>query len=277
MRKISLCSLSVTIALVLCGSAHAEPQRLYGVNPFSNTFSDMDMGTFGLFELTLTGDPIAARLISVPTLTITGANAITIDPTTGIYYAIVKATGVTGRVLITIDPETGLGVQIGSTGLNISSIAFRADGQLFGVTGDGAAPAETLHTIDKTTGVATVAIALGNGNDGEVIATSPNDSTFYHFSGGSTAIVERIADAPPYTVTAVSAASSNGEVFGAVWDACRDMFIITTINSRLFLMAPDGTTVGPLGTQPNDTRGLALSIDPQCGLFADGFEDPPPG
>ena len=54
---------------------------------------------------------------------------------------------------------------------------------LYGLTGDGGSPSETLFTIDINSGAGTQILPLGNGNDGEGLAFNPNDGLLYHSSG----------------------------------------------------------------------------------------------
>src|SRR5687768_13609781 len=169
-------------ALALAAAAQAQ---LYGVNPFSNSVGLP--GQAGLFHLhPTTGAIVDGRVITLAGFTVTGANALATDPTTGLVYTVLKVAAVAGRVLATVNVATGAAIQVGNLGDNFATLAFRADGQLFGVTGDGATVGETLYLIDKATAAKTLARALGNGADGEVIAHNPNDNSFYHWSGNGT-------------------------------------------------------------------------------------------
>lgn len=122
---------------------------------------------------------------------ITGINGLTTHPCKGEIYAICKQSATTGRTLGKFNPQTGVVTIIGNLGDNFSSISFREDGQLFGVTGDGANTPETLYLIDHTTAAVTLATALGNGADGEIIAYNKDDDMFYHWSGNGTVIMEK--------------------------------------------------------------------------------------
>ncbi|MBK8520915.1 MAG: DUF11 domain-containing protein [Chitinophagaceae bacterium] len=129
-----------------------------------------------------------------PTLsgfTITGINGLATHPMTGEHYSILKVSGVSGRVLAKINLQTGVCTQIGNLGDNFSSITFRYDGQLFGVTGDGATVPETLYLIDHTNATKTLVRALGAGADGEVICYNPDDNFIYHWSGNGTVVYEK--------------------------------------------------------------------------------------
>jgi hypothetical protein len=257
-------------AAALACSAFAAP-RLFGVNPSNNGTETVPEGTgkalgpgdYGFYEFNpATGAVIASRNIAVPGRTITGALALARDPITGIAYAVVKANGVQGRLLITINLETAVGAEVGNLGDQFSSLAFRADGQLFGVTGDGAAVPETLYLINKANATKTLAATLGNGADGEVIAYNANDNSFYHFSGNGTVVFERVLATAPYTVTPiVPALATNGEVFGAVWDPSRNAFLVSDIGSRLTVVTTAGVVTSTIGTFPTNIRGLILQPD----------------
>jgi len=115
--------------------------------------------------------------------TVNGGTGLATDPTTGTLWALLKLSGQDGRELVTIDPETGVATSIGNTGSRFAGIAFDASGNLFGVTGDGGLPPETLATLSKTDGSATFVCSLGLGGDGENIAFNPTDALLYHYSG----------------------------------------------------------------------------------------------
>src|SRR5688500_8530720 len=105
--------------LAFAASAHAQ---LYGVNPFSNGVGLP--GQYGLFGLNPTTGVIDNfRVITLAGFTVTGANAITLDPTTGQVYTILKVSAVSGRVLATINVATGVATQVGNLGDNFASLA----------------------------------------------------------------------------------------------------------------------------------------------------------
>jgi hypothetical protein len=197
--------------------------------------------------------------VTLSGFTVNGVLSVTIDPTDGTAYMILKVTGVPGRVLATVNLATGVATQIGNLGDSFSSLTFRADGQLFGVTGDGATVPETLYLIDKATAAKTLATALGNGDDGEVIAYNPDDGLIYHWSGNLSRVFETILATPPYTVTDVPITGApSGETFGAVYDACRNVFIASSSDSTFSLWNPDGSVGASYALNPADIRGLAL-------------------
>jgi len=254
LRWLAMAAFVVTVS----NSAAMAQNRLFAVNAFSNDASS-PLASYGLWELDInTGVQISGTVITLPGFTVTGANSITVDPTSGLVYVILKVSGVSGRVLATIDLNTGVATSIGNLGDNFSSLAFRADGQLFGTTGDGATVPETLYTIDKTTAAKTLARPLGNGADGEVIAFNPIDQNFYHWSGNGTIVMEKFTSTPPYTITPIFTGSVDGEIFGAAWDPCHGDFLVTDISSFMHRVTTDGVFSAPLGTGVEDQRGLAM-------------------
>ena len=150
----------------------AAAQDYYAVDTLSPTLLQFDPTT---------GATIGTQTITLPGETVVGGTALTADPATGTLWSILNLGGAGGggmpgpRELATIDPITGTATSIGPTGDAFASIAFDDMGRLFGVTGDGASTPESLFTLDQTNGMPTFVTALGNGDDGEVIAFNFED------------------------------------------------------------------------------------------------------
>ncbi|HLP20639.1 MAG TPA: hypothetical protein VK174_10075, partial [Chitinophagales bacterium] len=217
----SLC-LALWTSVSAFGQTYPPETKIWGASPFQDSLWSLDPVTFQI------EDRIGPTL---PGFTITGMTGMAFDPCEFKTYIICKVSGVTGRVLCTIDLPTGVCTQVGNLGDNFSSITFRKDGQLFGVTGNGATVPETLYEIDKTNGNKTLAAALGAGADGEVICYNPVDDLIYHWSGNGTVVFEKVLATAPYTATNIPIiGTTNGETFGAMhWRA--DTFLISNISS----------------------------------------------
>ena len=86
---------------------------------------------------------------------------------------------------------------VGPLAQNFAGLAFRGDGVLFAISGDGAATPETLWTISTATAQASVVQALGNGSDGETIAFAP-DGFLYHASGLGLPNVDEVFEREPH-------------------------------------------------------------------------------
>lgn len=247
-------------ALSIAGAASA--QTLYGVNPFQND-NTSPPDSLGLFNLNnTTGAITGGQVVTVPGRTITGLQGLAQDPTSGTVYAIARAAAVSGRLLITLNLTTGAGIEVGNLGDNFSSITFRPDGQMFGVTGDGATIPETLYLVNKATAATTLATALGAGSDGEVIAYSPATNLIYHWSGsGGTQVFESILPTAPYTVTPI-AAPGFSEVFGAVWDPSQSVFLVHDIASTMASWNTAGVRSNVQAATIEDVRGMVLFVAP---------------
>lgn len=249
----------VVLALLVGPGTAAAAPRLFGVNPFSNAV-DPTLQNNGLWELDYnTGATLTGKVITLPGFTVTGAQGLALDPMTRVVYAIVKVAGANAsRRLVRINLDTAACTDVGSLGDNFSSIAFRNDGQLFGVTGDGASVPETLYRINKVTAAKTLVMSLGAGGDGEVLAFNPIDQNFYHWSGSSPISMERFPAYPPHTITPIFNGNANGEIFGAIWDPGRLAFLVTNIGSSIQTVTTSGSFSTPFGNQVQDTRGLVL-------------------
>jgi hypothetical protein len=165
--------------LILLPSAARADRTLYSVSPNDNLLRVVNP---------VNGATVASA--SVP-ITLTGqsgffVNGVARDPTTGKLWALIQLTAQTGRQLVTINPATGVATSIGNTLDRFAGLAFKSDGTLYGVTGDGAITPETLFTLSKTNGAANLVTPLGAGNSGEAIGFNPNDGRIYHASGNDT-------------------------------------------------------------------------------------------
>src|SRR3989338_742889 len=254
MRKILLTT--ILFFAFLAGNSTASAQfpvvtpKLYGASSFQDSLWTLDSTNFSVIERF--GPSLAG-------FTITGMNGMAFDPTTYQTYIIMKVSGVSGRVFGTIDLSTGVCTQIGNLGDNFSSITFDETGQLWGATGDGATASESLFTIDKATGVATLVFAMGNGADGEVILYNRADDHMYHWSGNGTVVFEKwpISNLT-YTPTNIPiSGAAGGETFGTMY-VSPNYLLVSNISSAFNRLSPTGTYSGNFGSNPDDLRGLVM-------------------
>jgi hypothetical protein len=236
--------------------AHAG--TLFGI---SNGFGVV--GDTQVYEINpATGAISNPKEIALASFTVTHGLSLTAHPTTGVLYGIIQTTGQVRR-LVTIDPTTGVATQVGAfpNNLRFSSLAFRPNGTLIGVTGDGsAASPETLFDISTTNASTTLLTALGNGGDGETIAMHPN-GLLYHSSGNNTALFESV-NLTSFVVTPIG--SATGEMFAMGYFPDTNQFLGSDINSSLFSINIATGARTPIGTinSPNDNRGLAYVASP---------------
>jgi hypothetical protein len=222
-----------------------------GSSPFQDSLWAIDTNAY---NIVLRHGPV------LPGFTITGMTGLTMHPHTGEHFIIMKLSAVSGRVLGKINLLTGVCTQIGNLGANYSTITFREDGQLVGATGNGATPPETMFLIDQATGVTTLAYAMGNGADGEILAYNYDDNSYYHWSGNGTMVMEKmLATDLTYTPTnIVTSGLSTGETFGAVYLG-NGNFMISNISSQWKKVTSNGAYGPVLASTPDDMRGLALT------------------
>ncbi|MCA8974827.1 MAG: hypothetical protein KDC98_08895 [Planctomycetes bacterium] len=194
------------------------------------------------------------------------SNGMARDPVTGMVWAIIRFYPTIGtRRLCTLDLTTGVATIVGTLTDRFASIAFRQDGTLFGVTGDGANVPETLYTIDKTTAQATFVATLGNGNDGEAI-TFGMDGLLYHASGNGVPNVDQIFESiDTGNGNAVSNITLSGydslEVL-AMTPYAGDLMLACTLNWDLLAVTTSGH-VSLLGTLWNhDSKGIVIVPSP---------------
>lgn len=249
MKKLFTLLSAVCSLFAAFGQSYPPEPKIWGTSPFQDSMWSVDPVTFTV------EDRLAPSLAG---FTITGMNGMAFDPVGYKTYIIAKVSGVSGRVLCTIDLPTGVCTQVGNLGDNFSSLTFRKDGQLFGVTGDGATVPETLYLIDKSNGTKTLAAALGAGADGEVICYNPVDDFIYHWSGNGTVVFEKVLSQPPYTATNIpTTGAAGGETFGALhWNA--DTFLRSTISSNFNFHTTAGIYSANFGALPDDLRGLVM-------------------
>ena len=114
---------------------------IYGVDPSSSDLVEFDPFT-GAINSNIPAFMDGNELVN-------GAQGLTTNPVTGEVYIMYKnPVGGGTRRIGTIDVTTGIGTEIGDTGLNLAGIAFDGSGNLYGVTGNGGSPAETLFKFD---------------------------------------------------------------------------------------------------------------------------------
>jgi len=221
------------------------------------------------------GSIISSPTITLATFTVTGGTGLATDPTTGVFWALLKVTSSSDRILVTIVPSTGVATLVGDTGDKFAGLAFLADGTLQGVVGDGASSTstpnpETLFTLNKLTAAPTLVCALGNGDDGENIAFNPSTGLVGHFSGKDLLgqIFETIDDGVCNTTNVpLSGAFLNDEPTGLTYSTAEGLFLVTTRGTPGFYSLTNGgvaTLRGPTldaGGSSVPYKGLAFNVD----------------
>jgi hypothetical protein len=142
--------------------------RLLTASPLGRDFYELDPTTA---TATYLGD------VTIASDTVTGFNGLATDPTDGTIYGVVQLLSNGNRKirnLVSLDVGTLIAINIGTLSENgVAGLAFLDDGTLYCVTGDGADNPETLWQVDKATAGLTQTVVMGDGDDGEAIATIP--------------------------------------------------------------------------------------------------------
>lgn len=257
--------LAVVAALVprsgLTASPVSVPQGggpfLYSISPRDNILRVVDPGTMATQ---------GAVMVRLPGETIEGGTGLAAHPTTGELYAVLKLEGsTTQRELVRINPSTGLATTIGNTGDNFSALAFSSNGTLYGVTGDGGTITETLFTISLTNAATSLVRALGNGDDGEIIAYNPDDGLMYHASGrnGLNGPDNRIFESINLQSTAVTTitlppGTPDEEVAAMIYQGGGN-FLYMDIDYIWYSLSTAGTVVTLTTDIDHESHGLAYS------------------
>lgn len=178
-----------------------------------------------------------------------GSNGLVYNPRTCVPYAMVQLDGQPGRFLTEINLADGVLTMIGDTGDRIASIAFDLEGNLWGVTGDGANVPETLYQISLIDGSTTFMATLGNGGTGEALGLNPVNGLLYHASGNvdnDDLILETI-DPETLTITDIPLTvtyAGAGEITSLSFVAGEGRFIAGNYSGEALRV----TTSGTIGT-----------------------------
>jgi hypothetical protein len=131
--------------------------------------------------------------------------------------------------------------------------------QLYGLTGDGGTPAETMFTINTSTAAATLFLTLGAGNNGEAIAFNPANGLMYHASGNTdgTRFWESINLNLPAVITSVPLITAD-ENLAITWNPSTGTFLMSNKDNTVFYSTTVAGIATDIGTTPEDLKGLAF-------------------
>jgi hypothetical protein len=252
MRGVILCSV-IAVAASAGLPTNARADVLYGISNGFGTATDNTIYQIDPFS----GAVSNVHQVSLPGFTVANSQALAANPLDSSLWAVIQTSDNTRR-LVSINPSTGVATQAGTLSNKIATLAFRADGSLLGVSGDGGSPSETLYQISTVDGTLTPLFALGNGDDGESIAMGPT-GLMYHSSGNSTALFESV-DLNTQVVTPLGSAS--GEAFAMGYSSSIGALFLSVIDSDLFRVDVSTGARTLVGNIPsvNDNRGLAFVV-----------------
>ena len=264
MKRLGEFALVLLVFVSLCADIEyaraATVTKLYSVSSVDDQLREVDPAT---------GSTLSSVAITLAGKTVSRSTGLATDPTTGQLWALLRTSdsgtctgnpdsGGGGRIpwLVKLDPITGVATLVGSTGDCFAGIAFKSDGTLYGVTGDGANVSETLYTLSKTTGAATLVTPLGNGDSGEAIAINPNDGLLYHASGFVTPIFEKV-NLTTLGITDIPLSGFQYSELAALTMRQDGVFLAADIDSNLLTVTTDGV-VAVSGLLDQTPKGLAF-------------------
>lgn len=170
---------------------------------------------------------------------IDGFNGLAHNPTNGLLYAVLKNENTNARELATIDTLGNVNY-IGDLGCRISSITFGPDGTLYGITGSGNEPYETMFTININNADTTrflVPPSSGWG-DGEALAYNYANNLIYRYHGD-----ELMQTINPMTLEVDTLFND----FDDYWNWSQDLFYDAAANhfkffdgENVYIMTPAG-------------------------------------
>jgi hypothetical protein len=253
---------SLVLCLLLANAIPAQGDALYTVCVTDGFLRRVDPLT-GLTTSSM-------QMVTTTSVNVLSCTGLSLHPSTGQLYAILRVTGSqTVRRLATVDPATGVVNVIGALNDNFASIAFRSDGVLFAVTGDGAVVPETLYTVDVNTATTTFVMPLGNGSDGEAIAFAP-DGYLYHSSGYGLPNVDEIferIDTTTNTITSITLSGFDHEEVHAMTSWVGGNLLFSDLFDNRFVKGTNGVA-RLLGTWQNGpVKGLAFVPSPTTQPF----------
>jgi len=257
-----------TILILLLFTLSGNAQTLYSCNspvdetdPVIHTINPDTGATLTTTEITLAG------------FTVRGCNGLAMDPTTGVCWILISASGAdsepTPRILATIDQDTGVAMEVGDTGLPFAGITFDSSGTLYGITGDqrnsgNPQDPETLFMLSKTDGSRTFVQALGNGgrSDGEAIGFNPLDGLIYRASGNGDPNVDEIFESinpNNNVVTPIPYSGDTGEIgeVTALVQQSGNVLLAADVLAVLNSITTSGV-VSSIGEMDHISKGLAF-------------------
>lgn len=239
--------IATIFALLFMTSVHSQPvEQLYVVSPYEGAAVTTAPNGGGLMIIdSSTGYIQSAIDLTYNGVLVEGANGMAVDPTDQTVYIIFKDSTnfPSSRPLGTLNVTTGEITLVGDTGENVAGITFDNTGQMYAVAGDGGVNPETLFSVDKTTGLLTSIVVLGDGTDGESIAFNPSNGLIYTRSGRDTAPSFYSIDPNNPVPNQIGIAGTPlDETFGFIYDAANSRFLEVNLDGQLVAIDPvDGT------------------------------------
>jgi len=225
------------------------------------------------------GSTLTSVTITLGGATVEAGTGLARHPLTDELFALLKISGQNGRELVTLDPSTGVATPIGDTGHKFAGISFDSKGTLYGVVGDAGdfeePNPETLFTLSTVDATPTLVTALGDGDDGEVIAFNPTDGLLYHGSGLGAPFFQTIDPSSLAIVNLRPSGFDYDELTALVFR--NGSFLAVDLFGNDFLSITNRGRVTRLGSMDHRSKGLvgALRSNPNfpAGLLSISRDD----
>lgn len=190
----------------------------------------------------------------------TGFNAAAQDPTTDFVYVVEGGPTSLNRTLGLLEVDTVRHRVIGPTGLALSSLAFDAAGNLFGLEGRVNGGLGNLYAIDKRTGASSFLINIGlAGNFGSSLTYEPVTGKLIAYVGCPPSAGVSI-DPATLAVTPLGAVPSTSlEIQGGTPSQAGDMIVNDRANGLFRITSAGSTTF--IGTMDHAQRAIFEAND----------------
>lgn len=278
MKNIKQIMVTITLLSITQFSLAGGGVQLYGVNPFGGDA----VTSGGLYSINQT----TGEYTSVVSITESGdfkeTIAMALDTTDNkTVYVVFEADGTSDtRTLGTMDLNSGVITAVGLLSDKVAGIAFDANGELYGLTGNGGTDSSTLFSIDKATAVMTNLVAMdGSNDDGEALGFNFDDGLMYRSSGNPTNEMTSINLNTLAIITLpVTSTDDIGEGVSLLYDIDTGLFLGSDRDEQLTTLNPSTGVESVIGSDAggNYLRGFMFFPSKQDLIFYDGFDDAPP-
>lgn len=262
MRPTSLLARSLLMLLMAATSSWAQGDHLYTVSSTDGMLRRVNP---------LTGTTYwSVQMVTNNLVNAQGCTGLALQPGTGTLFAIMREVTQLGvRKLASINPNTGAATILGLLGDNFAAIAFRSDGVLFAVTGDGATVPESLYTLNTANGQPTFVTALGNGGPGESI-TFGADGYLYHLSGCCVFNVDTVLERIDTTTLSVTNIPLSGFSYFEILSSTSWVggnLLCADLNDKVLAITTGGVSTQMATFDHSAVKGVAFVPSPATQAF----------
>lgn len=146
----------------------------------------LDRSSSAIYELNPT---TGARFALAQVSGVVGFQGLSRNPLTGELFAVARFSN-GQRTLVKLNPSTWTMQTIGAPGFNLSDIAFRRDGILYGIAGNNSPAPGLLYTLNLSSGAATTTGISGSSGNGHSLAFLPGTDLLFHSHGSALEVID---------------------------------------------------------------------------------------